>query len=296
AHADFRTGGSQGLLLYLAEDNSASQKNAEGLLGLIDQSKTGEGPDLSAAIYGNRSPQGLIRAAGIGGHSGETGLRVVTALSRVSGNAGNAGLAVLDVETAQTPKTFLGQDLAQKLTVIPLPDARDVVLSPDGKAAFVAAGTHGVVAVDLEKKAPVARVSLGTEDWIADRVILGQRGDFLLALFVNRSTRQVLLKTFGVTANYQMQEYGNLPGLPSINSVEGVRAPRPALTDDDLYLFVPTHARTLGVFNLSNPAAPAKIAELEVQGEIRGVSLANRFKDVFLALGAAGSAKLEFGF
>ena len=297
AHADFRTGGPLSPILYLAEDLSSTQTAlAEGMLGLVEEGKKAGGPEISKPVHGNRSPQGVIRGAGIGGRSSETGLRIVAALSRISGNAGNAGLAILDKEATLTPKAFLAQDLGQKLTVIPLPDARDVVLSPDGKAAFVAAGTHGVVAVDLEKKVAVARVSLGSEDWIADRLVLGQGGDFLLALFVNRGNRQVLLKTFGVTPNYQMQEYGNLPGLPSVNTVEGVRAPRPALTDDDLYLFIPTQARTLGVFNLSNPAAPAKIAELEVEGEIRGISLANRFKDVFLALGAAGAAKLEFGF
>jgi hypothetical protein len=47
---------------------------------------------------------------------------------------------------------------------------------------------------------------------------------------------------------------------------------------------------------MSNPAAPAKIAELGLDGEIRGIQVVNRFKDVFVAMGPAGVAKLEFGF
>lgn len=296
AHADFRTGGPLNPILYLTSELASLQKaNAEGLLGL-EEEKGDTGPDLSKPTYGNFSPQGLVRGAGIAGRNLESGLRIVTALSRFSGTAGNPGIAILDKPAAQNAKAFLAEDLIKMVTIVPLQDARDVALSSDGKAAFVAAGTYGVVAVDLEKKAAVARMSLGSEAWIADRVILGQSGQTLLALFVNRSNRQVLLKIFGVNPNYQMQEYGNLPGLPAVNTLEGWRAPRPALTDDELYLFVPTQARTLGVFNLSNPAAPAKIAEVEVEGDIRGVSLANRFKDVFLALGAAGISKLEFGF
>jgi len=153
-----------------------------------------------------------------------------------------------------------------------------------------------LIAVDLEKKIPVARMSLGTNDWIADRVLLGKNGDLALVSFVNRATRKVLLKTFGIGSSLQMQEYGTIAGLSAVNTVEGVRAPRPALTEDDLYLFIPTQPRVLGVYNLSNPADPTKIAELEVDSEIRGVALANRFKDIFLALGPAGVAKLAFGF
>ncbi|MFO1463017.1 MAG: hypothetical protein U1F66_04520 [bacterium] len=298
AHADFRTGGELSPLLYLAEDPNAIKGGApEGLLGLTTNApKDAPTVDLSKNLIGDVSPQGLLRGSGITGRNLETGLRLAVAVARVTGNIGGSGIALLDKPAASAPKAFLSGDLSKALALIPLPDARDVALTADGKGAFVAAGTSGVIAVDLEKKTPVARMSLGSEDWLADRVLLGGQGDLVIAAFVNRATRKTLIKTFGVGPNFQMQEYGSIANLPAGNTVEGVRAPRPALTEDDLYLFVPIQARTLGVYNLSNPADPAKIAELEVEGEIRGVALANRFKDIYLALGPAGVAKLAFGF
>lgn len=298
AHADFRSGGDLNPLLYLSEDPAALKRNgAEGLLGLASNNpKDPSAVELSKNVVGAVSPQGQLRGSGVAGRSQETGLRIAIAIARISGNIGGAGLAILDKPTAQPAKAFLSGDLAKALTLIPLQDARDVALTADGKGAFVAAGSNGLIALDLEKKTPVARMSLGTEEWIADRVLLGGRGDLAVVSFVNRANRKVLIKTFGIGANFQMQEYGSIAGLPAGNTVEGVRAPRPALTEDDLYLFVPIQPRVLGVYNLSNPADPAKIAELEVDGEIRGVALANRFKDIFLALGPAGVAKLAFGF
>ncbi|MDX1385963.1 MAG: hypothetical protein R3257_00125, partial [bacterium] len=76
----------------------------------------------------------------------------------------------------------------------------------------------------------------------------------------------------------------------------GIRAPRLALTDDDLYLFVPMKGNQLTALNLSNPARPFEIITTKVGGEIRGISLANKFRDIFVALGSGGVAKLEFGF
>ncbi|MCE9624043.1 MAG: hypothetical protein K8R69_01115 [Deltaproteobacteria bacterium] len=298
AHADFRTGGDLNPLLYLSEDLAAlKHSGAEGLLGLSSSNpKDASSVDFSKNLVGVINPQGQLRGSGIAGRSTEAGLRIVIAVSRVSGNVGGAGIALLDKPTAQAAKAFLTGDLAKAMTLIPMQDDRDVALSADGKAAFVAAGADGLIAVDLEKKIPVARMSLGTTDWIADRVLLGKNGDLALVSFVNRATRKVLLKTFGIGSGLQMQEYGTIAGLAAVNTVEGVRAPRPALTEDDLYLFIPTQPRVLGVYNLSNPADPAKIAEMEVDSEIRGVALANRFKDIFLALGPAGVAKLAFGF
>jgi len=298
AHADFKTGGDSSPLLYLSEDpNALKRKGVEGLLGL-SSSNVKEVPsvDLSKNLFGVISPQGVLRGSGISGRSIDTGLRIAVAIARLTGNLGGAGIALLDKPAATAAKAFLSGDLSKAMTLIALPDARDVALTADGKGAFVAAGTNGVIAVDLEKKAPVARMSLGTEDWVADRIILGNHGDLVIASFVNRASRKTLVKVFGVGANFQMQEYGSIPNLPAVPTVEGVRAPRPALTEDDLYLFIPTQSHVLGIFNMSNPALPAKIAEIEVDGEIRGLALANRFKDVFLALGPAGVAKLAFGF
>ena len=298
AHADFRTGGDLNPLLFLSEDPGALKRGGpEGLLGLASSNpKDVAAIETSKNLVGAFSPQGQLRGSGIAGRNLETGLRIAVAIARISGNIGGAGVAILDKPSAQTSKVFLSGDLAKSLSLIALQDARDVAISADGKAAFVAAGSSGLIAIDLEKKTPVARMSLGTEEWIADRVLLGEQGDLAIVSFVNRATRKVLIKTFGIAANLQMQEYGSIAGLPAGNTVEGVRAPRPALTEDDLYLFVPVQTRVLGVFNLSNPADPVKIAEIEVDGEIRGVALGNRFKDIFLALGPSGVSKLSFGF
>ncbi|HCU25952.1 MAG TPA: hypothetical protein DF383_13120 [Deltaproteobacteria bacterium] len=297
AHADFTSGGDLAPLLYLAEDLKG-QGGAEGLLGLTSlNAKDSVGVELSKNLIGTLTPQGQLRGSGIAGRALESGLRIVVAVARMAGNIGGAGLVILEKAAAQAPAAFLSSELGKVLQMIPLQDARDVALSSDGKTAFVAAGTSGVLAVDLEKKSPLTRMSLGTEEWVADRVLLSHRGDLVLAAFINRATRKVLVKIFGVAAeSFQMQEYGTLVGLPAVSTVEGVRAPRFALTEDDLYLFIPTQSRILSVYNLNNPAQPSKIAELEVEGEIRGVALANRFQDIFLALGPAGVAKLQFGF
>jgi hypothetical protein len=285
-------------LLYISEEpKNLAPKEQEGLLGLSSNDpKLATQVELSAGLFGSSSPQGVLRPLGIAGRTTATGLRIAVAISRISGTLGGAGLAVLEKPKAQSIADFLHGAAAKGISLISLQDARDVALSADGKMAFVAAGTAGLISIDLDQKTPMARMSLGTTDWVADRVLLSHQGDMVLALFIKPSTRQSLIKIFGVTSGGQMAEYGSIAGLSANNTVAGLRAPQVALTQDDLYLFVPTQEHVLSVFNLSNPAAPLKIVDANVEGEIRGVAIANRFKDVFLALGPAGIAKLEFGF
>lgn len=225
-----------------------------------------------------------------------SGTLLGVAISRVSGALGGAGLGLFTKGRDQSNEAFLQQDLSGMMDLVPLPAARDVALTQDGKGAFLASGVDGVIGVQLQDKNPVARMSLGTKDWFADRVQLAHNGTFLLASFLNPGSRQVILKIFGIGENMQMQEYTTLTGLMAIETVEGLRAPGMALTSDDLYLFFPKAGKRLVVMNLSNPAKPFEITSLELMGEIRDVSLAAKFKKVLVALGSLGVVQLEFGF
>lgn len=285
-------------LLYLAEDlKSQDPKVAEGRLGfLVTDAKGGTEVSVSKGFLGVISPQGVLRATGIAARPVGDNLLIALALARLQGNLGGSGLLLLEKPKDQSPSAFAQSDLSKLQTLIPLQDARDVALSADGKTAFVAAGTAGLIAVDLEKKVPVGRMSLGSNEWFADRVTLGHQGNIVLASFLRPATRQVMVKIFGITKGNQMAEYGTIPDLPAMMTVAGPKSPRPALTQDDLYLFIPTQDRILTVFNLSNPAQPLPIVQTEVAGDIRAVAVANRFKDVFITMGQTGIAKLEFGF
>jgi hypothetical protein len=294
---DFQTGTPFGTVLYVAEEPKALKVGeSEGRLGLaLREGNENAVVELSKPLLGAVGPQGMIRPYAIAGRGTEQGLRIAVALARTAGSLGGAGLAVVEKAAALTAQAFLQGDLAKESALIPLKDSRDVAITRDGKGALVAAGTEGVLSVDLEKKAPVARMSLGSEEWLADRILLGNRGDMVIAFFLKPSSRQVLLKIFGLTPNLQMQEYGAITGIPAVETAQGYRAPGSALTEDDLYLFLP-QGRVLSVFNLSDAGNPVKIVESDTPGTIRQVTIANRFKDIFAALGAAGLARLEFGF
>jgi hypothetical protein len=297
AGGDFRSGASSAPVLFVSSDPQKTPEAKDGALALID---TKEPPALnlsrSEPFLGGVTPQGGLRAMSVAARASETGLRMVVALA-TTGKVGGAGLLLWDKPAAQADAAFLQSDLLKSGILIPLNEARDVALSRDGKWAFVAGGVDGLIAIDLEAKQPKIRMSLGSKDWVADRVVLADPGHLVLVSFIQPSTRQAILKIFGLTPDLKMQEYGTLTGFSAVNTVGGLRAPVPGLTEDGLYLFHPHgRLRTLAVFNMSNPAAPAKIAELGLDGEIRGVQVVNRFKDVFVAMGPAGVAKLEFGF
>ncbi len=283
-------------VLNLVEDPQAVPVGqAEGSLSLFAFS--GETPGApSKLVLGLKTEQGELRPLGVALRGDEAGLKVGIAISRVAGALGGAGLALWQKPKETTASAFLQQDFAKSMELIALPDARDVVFSQDGQGAFLASGTEGVIAVNLQTKNPVARMSLGSKDWFADRLLLAHNGKMLLASFINPANRQVIVKIFGILEKFQMQEYGTLTGLKAVETVEGLKAPGMALTQDDLYLFVPLGGNRLSAMNLSNPARPFEITSRELSGEIRDVALANKFKDVFVALGSLGVAQLEFGF
>ncbi len=226
----------------------------------------------------------------------EEKLFIGVAISRVSGAIGGSGLGILKKPLAQDAKTFLNSDFAKTMTLVPLQDARDVAISPDGKAAFLAGGIAGVIAVDLSRLMPVSRMSLGSNEWSADRVLVSPQGNLVLGSFLHRASGRVIVKIFGVGRELALTEYGTLTGLEAVPKVAGLRVPRLAFTADQLYLFASLPGQKLAVFNLSNPAQPVKIGELTVPGDVLGVSVANRYRDLFLAMGPAGVGKVEFGF
>jgi hypothetical protein len=325
------TGADKAALLYLSSDpQTLPAESAQGGLGFLALAGA-QGPLRSKDFLGLKNPQGELRPLGIAVQRGEAETVIAVAISRVMGAIGGSGIALLTQGKDQADGAFLGQDLKALQQIIPLQDARDVVLSPDGKAAYLAAGDEGVIAVDLIKKQPVGRMSLG-KPWVADRILLSHGGTLALVSFIDPGTRNAIVKIFGVTQTLipgketnkeekpsvaskdaknsvkisatpapvgqtiEMQEYGTLTGLRAVTALEGLRVPRLALTEDDLYLFAPLAGTNLTVFNLSNPAQPLKVAELAQPDEVRAVAVANRFKDIFVALGPTGVAKLQFDF
>lgn len=289
------TGSDTAVLLYVTSNPKALEMDSpEGELGILNLRGDGS-PARSKPFLGIKNAQGELRPLGVNARGQEGGLQIAVAIARVAGALGGSGIALFNKGADQGAGTFLNQDLKAVQTLIPLQDARDVGLSPDGKAAFLASGAEGVLAVDLEKKTPASRMSLGKQ-WFADRILVGHGGQIILASFIEPTRGQVIVKVFGVGEKLQLQEYGTIQGLKAIKTLEGLRAPRLALTPDDLYLFVPLGGRLLAVLNMSNPAQPFKVTEVPLPGEVRGVSLANRFQDIFVALGPSGLAKLKFGF
>lgn len=315
-----------GVLNLVGDPKGLPMDHAEGSLSLFALDATKPGTP-SKVFLGQKTPEGELRPLGIdlgvtpspeapkakekekptakpdpSDQSIETpkaqasGTLLGVAISRVSGALGGAGLGLFNKGQDQSSEAFLQQDLPALMDLVPLPAARDVAITRDGSGAFLASGIDGVIGVQLKDKNPVARMSLGSKEWFADRVQLAQNGQFLLASFINPGNRQVIVKIFGIGENMQMQEYTTLTGLKALETVEGLRAPGMALTSDDLYLFVPMSGNRLVVMNLSNPAKPFEITSVELMGEIRDVSLAAKFKKVLVALGSLGVVQLEFGF
>lgn len=291
-----RTAGSDtAYLLYGASNPQALPPDStEGELGVLDLNGP-QGPQRSKAFLGLQSAQGELRPLGLAVQAVEGGVQIAVAIARVRGALGGAGIALLTRAGTQPAAAFLAQDLKALESTLPLQDARDVGLSPDAKAAFLASGAEGVVAVDLQKKLPVSRMSLGPK-WTADRILVSRGGQWVLASFIEPGSTQVIVKIFGIGKDLQLTEYGTLQGLKAVKTLNGLRAPRLALTSDDLYLFAPLGENNLTVFNMTNPAQPLKIAEITLPGSVQSIALANRFRDVFVAMGQSGVAKLEFGF
>jgi len=301
AAIDVRSGSDEAPVLLLAEDirNVTSGALKEGLLGIVNaKDPTNWNLDASNASFGAVTPQGILRPLGVAARAMEGNLRIGAAISRLSGNTGGAGVMIWDKPNTQAGKAFLQGDLAKSGSLIPLGDVRGIAFTKDGKAAYLAGGLDGVIAVDLEKKQPRARMSLGSKEWWADRVVLGNGGNILVATFLQPANQMAMVKIFGITPDLAMREYGTIPGLKAVTSAEGLRSPVPALTEDELYLFIPSpgRPRSLSVYNLSNPLQPFRILEMELGADIRSASVAKQFKNVFLALGLGGVSKLEFGF
>jgi hypothetical protein len=171
-----------------------------------------------------------------------------------------------------------------------------MALTTNEKTAYLASGEGGVMVLDLESKQILSQMKLNAPHWLADRVLLSHQEDMVFVSFLNPLTRTAIIKLFGITPNRQLQEYGTISSLSAIPSVEGFRAPKPAITEDDRYLFTSTQPNVLTIFNLSDPAQPEKIQAASLEGEIRSIAIANRYRDVFVALGPVGLVKLIFGF
>ncbi len=114
--------------------------------------------------------------------------------------------------------------------------------------------------------------------------------------FVQASSRQVIVKIFSVGRELTLQELGTFANLGAVETPTGWRASPLALTEDDRFLFIPEPQGHLAVYNFSNPAQPLKVAEHIFPGEIRDITIANRYRDVFVALGHKGLWKLNFDF
>jgi hypothetical protein len=298
---DFKAGGPEGIALYLSVDTAALPM--ESKLGAIGLTGGGD-PEVatvarSGPVLGLKAPQGELRPLGIAAVVYHGRLQIGVALSRVKGALGGSGLGLWYKPVGQGAGQFLAGDLGKAMELIPFQDARDVVFTADGKGAFLAGGVAGVVGMDVEQKKPVSRMSLGTQDWLADRVLLSHGGKIVLASFLHKASGQVIVKIFGVGEGLQMEELGTITGLKAVATAAGLRAPHVAVTGDDRYVLVPVQSDLLTVMDLSQPSQPLEVTSLKVPAEIHGISVAGESPadgslEIYLALGPAGVAKYKF--
>ncbi|MCB1214358.1 MAG: hypothetical protein KDK66_02660 [Deltaproteobacteria bacterium] len=190
---------------------------------------------------------------------------------------------------------LLVQDLSEQSQLLNQSGAKNLSLSQDGRALIVAAGLNGLVVFDLERLQVVTRLSFG-EAWSVSRVEISPTGNLVLASIVELATGRTVLKLFSINPDLRLEEYANLGDLPSWQSHQTWENSSWALTYDDYYLFLPKRGGKLEVYNLSLPTKPFAIAELNLGSEVLSVTLAKQFKEVFVALGKDGLAKLNFGF
>ncbi len=284
------------VLFRLEKTDPKGGKRGEAQLGLLSGLE-GESVqmEISSPFLEKISPQSRLRGIAVFAKATANSLRMILGLSGNTPTAPGGGVLILDKLATQSAAAVLNLTSFQSAPYFPIPVVRDVTLNQTGKTAYIAAGEGGIIALDLETKQIVSQMKLNAPGWIADRVVLSKQEDIVFVSFLNSLTRIALIKVFGII-NGKLQEYGTIPNLSAIPSVEGIRAPKPALTQDDLYLFTSIQPNVLAIFNLSNPSNPTKIHEVSLEGEIRNIAIANRYRDIFVALGPAGIVKLMFGF
>ncbi len=295
----FPQGATEGAVLYLlaGDPRTLPEGSVLGGLGMVPQSP-GAWNQLqrTAPFLGKLEAQGAVVPLGIHGAMQGQDLTLGIALSRLGNSAGGAGLGILKKLGSEDSAAFVEKKLVELLELIPFQDVRDVAFSNDGKSAFLAAGVSGILTLDVPRKLPLSRMTLGSNDWLADRVLLSHGGNLVFVSFVHASSRQVIVKIFSVGRDLTLQEFGTFANLSAVETPTGWRAVPLALTEDDRFLFIPEPQGHLAVYNFSNSAQPLKVAEHTFPGEIRDITIANRYRDIFVALGHKGLWKLNFDF
>jgi len=259
-----------------------------------------------ARLFGDQKEGNESRPLGIDALINPNGILVATAVGKISGMGLRTGLTLIRIPPEGDPSAVLKGDLSQKMTYIPLADARDVRLSRDGKWALVAAGIEGLAVVDIEKNKVVIK-SNPQQGALADRVLLSNDQKKVFVSFLSASSipnAEESGEVAGVPASMsifyfdegKLGVWGAIKGLSSFTLPYGVRAASGALSSDDLYLFVANGRKGVWAYNASDPSSPVLIAKLPTHGIATAVTVGQKYKNIYIADLVNGLEMAEFGF
>ncbi len=291
-----------------AESESASSSyfpREGGLFHFSTEAKPYKG-NLSSSVFGGFKDPNESRALGLDAYVDTTTLLIAVAVGKTKGVGVGSGVVLLKTAPEIDMASLLKSDLPQKLTLIPLTDARDVKITSNGKRALVAAGAEGVVLLDLEKNHVLSRIP-ANPNWIADRILLSNDQKKVIVSYL--SSTPLLSPTATSVDSYtpasiniyalqdrQLGFWGEISGLSSVQLPYGPRTGSGALSSDDLYLFIPSGKLGVLVYNISDPTAPILITQLSTHGDTVGVAVGQKYRNIYIADLINGLEMAEFGF
>ncbi|MBF0492367.1 MAG: hypothetical protein HQM15_06255 [Deltaproteobacteria bacterium] len=288
-----------------AESQAESQKqsnetlNIEGSLALFANGvKPLKISEKSLTHFGLSQEQAASRAFALGYYKSDTQFILGIAVGKTLGAGLKTGLYLLKFNSEQELLASLKEDLSKKMTQIPLSDARDVRFSKDGKWALVAAGSEGLVLIDLEKN----QVSLKNNPFqglLADRVQISHDQQKVFVSFLSPSLGQTPPQSKLQIYSYdqgKLGQWGGIEGLSGVTLPYAQRSGNFALSEDDLFLFIANGSQGLSVYNVSDAAAPVLIEHLATFGMTADVVVGEKFKKIYMADLVNGLEVAEFGF
>ncbi len=247
---------------------------------------------LTSEMLGENRMGNVSKPLGLDAYFSADQRLLAVAVGKYSGMGARSGLYLfkfpLDLSAPALPKF----DLSQKKVYIPLADARDVSISPNGKWALVAGGNEGLFLIDLEKNQIANKLS-STPPTFVDRVHWGHD---LEKVFV-----AVLAEDLCALQDYYFKDgklafWGQAQGLHAAEFPYGKRCGDFALSADDIYAFVASGKEGVVVLNMSDMASPVSIVNNPTYGMAVGIAVGEKYKNIYIADLVNGLQLAEFGF